>query len=80
MVVVPLVSGATLDLDGPDALASVYLDMRGVANLAAAASGAPQPPGSNYEPPMNEEHYWNAELKGVVLIYKITPSTKFNGW
>lgn len=80
MVVVPLVSGATLDLDGPDALASVYLDMQGVANLAAAASGAPQPPGSNYEPPDNEEHYWNAELKGIVLIYKITPSTKFNGW
>lgn len=80
MVVVPLVGGATLDLDGPDALASVYLDMQGVANLAAAASGAPQPPGSNYEPPMNEDHYWEAELKGIVLIYKITPSTKFNGW
>ena len=80
MVVVPLVGGATLDLDGPDALASVYLDMQGVANLAAAASGAPQPPGRNYEPPMNEEHSWNTELKGIVLIYKITPSTKFNGW
>lgn len=80
MVVVPLVGGATLDLDGPDALASVHLDMRDVANLAAAASGAPQPPGSNYEPPDNEEHYWNAELKGIVLIYTITPSTKFNDW
>lgn len=80
MVVVPLVGGATLDLDGPDALASVYLDMQGVANLAAAASGAPQPPGSNYEPPMNEEHSWTTVLKGIVLIYKITPSTKFNDW
>jgi hypothetical protein len=29
---------------------------------------------------MNEDHYWEAELKGIVLIYKITPSTKFNGW
>ena len=80
MVVVPLVSGATLDLDGPDALASVHLDMRDVANLAAAASGAPPPPLSNYEPPKNEAHYWNAELKGIVLIYTITPSTKFNDW
>ena len=79
-VVVPLVGGATLDLDGPDALASVYIDMQSVAASAADASRAPSPPGRTYEPPHNEAHSWNAELKGIVLIYKITPSTKFNDW
>ncbi len=79
-VVVPLAGGATLDLDGPDALARVYIDMESVAASAANASRAPSPPGRTYVPPDNEDHSWNAVLKGIVLIYKITPSTKFNDW
>ena len=81
LVIVPLQSHS-LDLAHKDALARIQIDAQDLSMKAAAASGAPEPPRSaeGYVPPKSEIHEWSMECKGIVLIYRTHPSSKFSSW
>ncbi len=81
LVIVPLQSHS-LDLAHKDALARIQIDAKDLLMKAAAASGAPEPPRSaeEYVPPKSEIHIWSVECKGIVLIYRTHPSSKFSSW
>lgn len=81
LVIVPLES-YSLDLSHKDALARIQIDAQDLSMKAAAASGAPEPPRSakGYVPPKSEIHEWDMECKGIVLIYRTHPSSKFTDW
>jgi hypothetical protein len=81
LVIVPLGSHS-LDITHKDALARIQIDAQDLSMKAAAASGAPEPPRSaeGYVPPKSEIHEWDMECKGIVLIYRTHPSSKFTDW
>lgn len=81
IVVVPLAS-YSIDVSHKDALARVILDSNALCTAASSATGAPSPPSSlsGVYPPPYESQHWKAKCNGIVLIYKITPSSKINGW
>lgn len=81
LVIVPLESHS-LDITHKDALARIQIDAQDLSMKAAAASGAPEPPRSaeGYVPPKSEIHEWDMECKGIVLIYRTHPSSKFSSW
>lgn len=72
----------SVDVSQKDALARVTLDSRSLCVAAASAAGVPLPPGNSeeYEPPPDEDYYWNAKCSSLVLIYRIHPSSKFADW
>lgn len=81
LVIVPLESHS-LDITHKDALARVKIDAKAICQKASLACGAPNPPDSaaGYEPSQGESHRWSVECKGIVLIYKTHPSSKFSSW
>lgn len=81
LVIVPLES-YSLDITHKDALARIQIDAQDLSMKAAAASGAPEPPRSakGYVPPKGEIHEWDMDCKGIVLIYRTHPSSKFTDW
>lgn len=81
LVIVPLESHS-LDITHKDALARVEIDAKAICQKASLECGAPNPPDSaaGYEPPRGEIHSWSVECKGIVLIYRTHPSSKFSSW
>ncbi len=81
LVIVPLESHS-LDITHKDALARVKIDAKAICQKASLECGAPNPPNSaaGYKPSKGEIHSWSVECKGIVLIYRTHPSSKFSSW
>lgn len=62
--------------------APIPFDARSLCAQASIAAGVDPPDlgGVKFQPPRGQYYYWDISLNGFVLIYRITPSAKFQDW
>ena len=71
----------TLDVSGHKATVKVVLDSRAACEAAAQAAGVPAPPSVlDGDPGENRGESWRIMQHEFVIFYRISPSSKLDGW
>lgn len=79
--VVVRLAGPVLDVSGKTATVKAQLDSRAICASAAQAAGAPAPPSSlDGDPGEERAESWWISRDGFAIFYRISPSSKLDGW
>ena len=71
----------SLDVSGENALCRVQIDTSAIFAACASAAGIPTPPSTiEYRAAEDESEFWEFEIRGITIIYRITPSVKLPDW